>query len=273
MPVLLLLTYRPEFVPPWPDQPHVAIVSESFAREYWPEGSPIGRSVTGGGMDNFWSERTFAQVVGVVGDVRYRSLGQEPVPTVYFPYTQRPFRVQYGATLVAEAASGDPGSLAAPMRSVISTLEPDVPLRISTLDEVVGNSVGARRFTMLLLTGFSVLALILAVVGIYGVVSYTVARRTREMGIRVALGARPGTVLSLVMRSSMRMVAVGLVLGIGATLATAEVIQGLLYEVAPLDPVAIVAATATLAGAALVATWVPARRGTRVDPMQTMRAE
>jgi len=126
---------------------------------------------------------------------------------------------------------------------------------------------------MLLLTGFSLIALALALVGIYGVVSYSVAQRTREMGIRLALGADPGGVRSLVVRGSMRMVALGLVLGVLGSLAVGRLMQGMLYNVAPSDPVAILVGTVLLAGAALVASWVPARLGTNVDPMRTMRAD
>jgi ABC-type antimicrobial peptide transport system permease subunit len=126
---------------------------------------------------------------------------------------------------------------------------------------------------MLLLTGFSIVALVLAVVGIYGVVSYSVARRTREMGIRVALGADPGAVLGLVMRSSMAMVGVGLAIGVVGAVLAGRVMRGLLYGIDALDPLALSGGVVVLAASALVATWMPARRGTRVDPMVTMRAE
>lgn len=255
------------------DQPHVAIVSESFAREVWPNESPLGRQVTGGGMDNFWRERTFAEVVGVVGDVRFRELGFDPGPTVFFPYTQRPFRIRFGATVLVEASSGDPTAVAGSLRSTLQRLDGDIPISLSTQRELIAESVAPREFTMMLLLGFSLVALCLAVVGIYGVVSYSVARRTREMGIRLALGADPGAVLRLVMRSAMRMVIGGLIVGIAASLGAGRVIQGMLYEVQPSDPLAIVAGVLVLAGAALVASWVPARAGTRVDPMLTMRAE
>jgi predicted permease len=270
VPLLAGRTFEPGDTP---DQPHVAIVSASFAGEYWPGQDPIGRLVTGGGMDSFYQDRRFARVVGVVGDVRFRSLGEPPVPTVYFPYTQRPSRIRYSATLVVEAAAGAPTLLAPAIRSTIQGLEPDVPIRLAAYDELVGDSVAARRFTMLLLTGFSFVALVLAVVGIYGVVSYSVARRTREMGIRVALGADPGAVLGLVMRSSMAMVGVGLAIGVVGAVLAGRVMRGLLYGIGALDPLALLGGVVVLAASALVATWMPARRGTRVDPMVTMRAE
>lgn len=256
-----------------PDQPHVAIVNEAFVREHWPGESALGHTVTGGGMDNFYEDRPFAEIVGVVGDVRYRSLADEARPTVYFPATQRPFRTMYSANLVVESATGDPGAILQAVRSTLQRQDPDIPLRFTAMSDVVGRSLTERRFTMLLLSGFSLVALVLAIVGIYGVVSYSVARRTREMGIRLALGAEPGNVLRLVVSASMRTVVVGLVVGIVGTIVAGRVLRGFLYGVGPLDPAAILAGVVTLGGAAFLASWLPARRGTRVDPMLTMRAE
>jgi predicted permease len=256
-----------------PDRPHVAIVNEAFAREYWPGERPVGRSVTGGGMDTFWQSRTFAEVVGVVGDARFESLGEEPTPTVFFPYSQRPSRLVFGGTLLVESANGDAGAVGPLLRETIQRRDSDVPISLTTQEAIVAGSVAPREFTMLLLAGFSLVALLLAVVGIYGVVSYSVAQRTREMGIRLALGADPGGVLGLVMRGSMRMVLFGLVVGVAGALLTGRVMQGMLYGIAPTDPIAIVSGVLILGGAALVASWVPARLGTRVDPMVTMRSE
>lgn len=255
------------------ESPHVAIVSESFAQEYWPGEDPIGRSVTGGGMDNFWEDGRFAEVVGVVGDVRFRDLTGEPGPTVYFPYTQRPFRIQYGAFVVAEAEGGDPLTIGPALREAIEQLDSDVPVELSTQREIIGESMASRQFVMMLLGGFSLLAFVLAVVGIYGVVSYSVATRTREMGIRLALGADRTGVVRLVVRSAMGMVLTGLVVGTVVALFSARVIEGMLYGVAPRDPLTLVGSVALLGLAGLVASWIPARLGTRVDPLVTMRAE
>jgi ABC-type antimicrobial peptide transport system permease subunit len=224
-------------------------------------------------MDNFYLERTFAEVVGVVGDVRFRQLGSPPIPVVYFPYTQRPQRIQFAATVLVEAADGDPESVVQSLRSIVQRLEPDVPLRPVSQASLVGDSVAAREFTMMLLTGFSLVALALAVVGIYGVVSYSVARRTREMGIRLALGADPSTVLRMVMGASLRMVTGGLVLGTIGALLVGRLMRGLLYGVAPTDPVAVLAGVVLLGSAAALASWLPARVSTRVDPLVAMRAE
>lgn len=256
-----------------PDAPHVVIVSQAFADEYWPGEDPIGHSLTGGGMDNFWQQGRFAEVVGVVGDVRFTTLAGPPGALVYFPYSQRPFRIQYGATMVVEAADEDPGAAAPTLRSTLERLDPDIPITVSTQRELIGSSTASREFVMMLLTGFSLLALTLAVVGIYGVVSYSVATRTREMGIRLALGADRSRVVRLVVRSAMGMVVAGLVVGgIGAFYA-GRLLQGMLYQVEPGDPVTIAAGIALLGLAGLAASWVPALLGTRVDPMVTMRAE
>ncbi len=256
-----------------PDDAHVAIVSEGFARETWPGEDPIGKQVTGGGMDNFWEERRFAEVVGVVGDVRVRDVAAEPYPTVYFPYTQRPFRIQFGAQIVAEASAGDAATAAGPLRETIQRVDPDVPVRIVLQSEVVDDALASRRFMMMLLGGFSIVGLLLAGVGIYGVVAYSVARRTREMGIRVALGADPSSVGRMVMGGSMRLVVGGIVVGLAGALLASRLLTSLLYQVEPGDPVTLAAVSAVLVGTALLASWIPARAGTRTDPMVTMRAE
>ncbi len=256
-----------------PEGVHVAVVSQSFADQYWPGEDPIGKTVTGGGMDDLYEERPFSEVVGVVGDVRYRSLDREPVPTVYFHYLQRPFRAQYSAYVLVESEGEDPGMLTAPLRANLQRLDPDVPPRIEPLRETVRASVGSERFTVLLLGGFAVLALILAGAGIYGVVSYQVAQRTREMGIRLALGGAPAAVRRMVVGQSLSVVGVGLALGIVGVLAGGRVVRALLYGIEPSDPLSLVGSALLLGGAAWLASWIPAARGTRVDPMITMRAE
>ena len=255
------------------DDAHVAIVSASFAEQNWPDENPLGKQVTGGGMDNFWEERRFAEVVGVVGDVRVLDVAEEAYPTVYFPYTQRPFLIQFGAQIVAEAEADEVAALAPVLRSTIQDIDSDVPLRIVLQQEIVDDALASRRFLMLLLGGFSLIGWMLAGVGIYGVVAYSVARRTREMGIRVALGAEPGAVMGMVVRSSMRLVAGGIVVGIGGAIFTTRLLRGLLYEVRPGDPLTLGGVTLLLVATALLASWLPARAGTRIDPIVTMRAE
>jgi putative ABC transport system permease protein len=255
-----------------PDAVHVAIVNETFAAQNWPGEDPIGKQVTGGGMDNFWEERRFAEVVGVVGDTRIRDVAEVAYPTVYFPYTQRPFRIQYGSRVVVEAES-DVASAPAVLRSTIEAMDSDVPVRIVMQQQVVDDAMASRRFLMLLLGGFSLVGWMLAGIGIYGVVAYSVARRTREMGIRVALGAEPSSVGRMIVRSSMRLVGGGVVVGVVGAVLTSRLLSGFLYEVQPGDPLTVAGVTILLVGTALLSSWLPARAGTRADPMVTMRAE
>lgn len=256
-----------------PESGHVAIVSQSFAETVWPDQDPIGRQVSGGGMDNFYRDRTFARVVGVVGDVRYRGLDIESLPTVYFSHAQRPFRLQWGASVVVESSLGDAGGVMAGLRETIRRVDPDVPLRLATMRSQVLESIAERAFVLMLFGAFALIALVLATVGIYGVVSYSVARRTREMGIRIALGADTDSVLGMIVGASMRMVVVGLAVGLIAALGLTRLLVGMLYGVNPADPLTLVTVLVALAGTAALASWVPARAGTRVDPMVTMRAE
>jgi predicted lysophospholipase L1 biosynthesis ABC-type transport system permease subunit len=205
--------------------------------------------------------------------VRYRTLTREAEPTVYWSYRQRPFRIQYGATLLVESGNGDPALVASGMRSEIRAADPDLAVRLDYLSDLVTASVAERRFVLLVLGGFALLGLVLAAVGIYGVVSYAVARRTREMGIRLALGAAPGDVRRLVLGGGLRPVGLGLVVGVVAALGLTRVMQGMLYEIRPTDPLTFGAVVALLLATGWIATLVPALRSTRVDPMITMRAE
>jgi len=254
----------------------VAIVSESFAEQNRPGENPLGKQVTGGGMDNFYTEQRFARVVGVVGDALFRDLGREKYPTVYFPYTQRPFRIRFGAGLVVETASGDPAGIVPDLNSLALEADPEIPLSVRTYPSIISVSLTERRFIMMILAGFSLTALVLSAVGIFGVVSYVVALRTREMGIRMALGADPRKLLRSVMGGALGMVAGGVLVGlvgmVGAFLVT-RTIRTSLYQVSPLDPLAVFGAALLLVGTAVLATWLPARSVTRVDPMISMRAE
>jgi hypothetical protein len=212
-------------------------------------------------------------LVGVVGDVRLQALGQEAIPAVYFPYTQRPYRVAYGTGVVVEARNGDAATLSNTVHTILQRLDPDVPLQFRTLDAQVRDSVADRRFVMLILGGFSLTALLLAAVGIYGVVSHTVAQRTREMGIRMALGADGKSVRLLVMGGALRMVLFGLAGGVLGSLVLSRTMSSLLYEVSPWDPTTLVLVVLALLATALLASWIPARSGTRVDPVRSMRVE
>lgn len=252
--------------------PHVVVVNAAFAEAAWPGEDPIGKQMTGGGMDDFWDQERYARVIGVVGNVRQRDLTADPRPTFYFPYRQRPFRT-WSMTIVARPARGDAPALGPVLRDMVRNIDADVPLNLATIESRISTSLTPRRFTMLILAFFAVAALVLACVGIWGVVAYAVARRTREIGIRMALGADASAVQRLVQTGYLGAAAVGAAIGLALSLALTGVLRSLLYEVQPTDPVTLAAVTATLAGAAWLASYFPARRSTRVSPMETMRQE
>ncbi|MEQ9568551.1 MAG: ABC transporter permease [Longimicrobiales bacterium] len=257
-----------------PDATHAIVVSQSFVDRWWPDVDPIGRQVSGGGMDNYWNADppVFGTVVGVVGDVRWRDLTSDADPTVYWNYAQRPARIAYGTALLLEA-EGEPGPLAGPFRIAVGEADSDIAVEVRFLRDQVAGSVAERRFMLMVLGGFAGLALLLAAVGIYGVVSYTVARRTREMGIRLALGAEPSDVRGIVLRGALGMVVVGLAAGLVGSVALSRVLEAFLYDVSSTDPVTFAVVPAVLLCTAVAATWIPALRSTRVDPIETMRAE
>jgi len=255
------------------DGAHVVVVSQAFADQAWPGEDPLGRQVSGGGMDSFWEERPFATVIGVVSDVRYRSLARDPDAVAYFPPAQRPSRLRYEANVVVRGPSAESGAAMSALRRTLNRVDPDVPPRLQTMDSRVSGSLAERRFTLYVLGGFALVALTLATVGIYGVVSYSVARRTREIGIRLALGAEPAAVRRQVQASAMTMVGVGVVVGVIVAILSTRLLASLLFGVTPTDPVTLAAVAVVLLGAAWLGVALPARRSTRIDPLTTMRAD
>ncbi len=251
---------------------HVVVVSEAFAREAWPGEDAIGKQMTGGGMDNYWDQDKWATVIGVVGDIRQTDLTAAPVPVAYFPYTQRPFRT-WSMTITARPGRGDAASLGSAIREVVRRVDSDVPVTFRTIESRIADSLVPRRFTMLILALFAASALALACVGIWGVVAYAVARRTREIGIRMALGADAGSVRRLVQRGYLRAATIGAAAGLALALALTRLLQSLLYEVRPTDPVTLAAVIALLAAAAWLASWMPARRTAAISPVETMKIE
>jgi putative ABC transport system permease protein len=206
----------------------------------------------------------------VVGDVRHRGLDVDTRPEMFFPHTQTPSRQM---TLVVRAA-GDPEALAAPLRERVRSIDQDQPVgNVKTMEGWLSESVASRRFSAALLGIFAAAAAALAALGLYGVVSYTVAQRTHEIGLRVALGARPRDVLRLVIGQGMALTLAGVVLGVAASLALTRVMSGLLFGVGATDPAVFVAVPLLLSTVALLACLVPARRATKVDPMVALRYE
>ena len=249
--------------------PHVAVVNEALAKQMWPGGTAMGKRIRFRGMDRH--NETWLTVVGVVRDAKQVALDAPPVPEVYVSYRQRPERA--GAMSVMVRTRLEPWSLAAVVRAAVREQGSDVPLTMATMEERVARSVADRRFVMVVLTSFGAVALLLAAVGIYGVLSYTVARRTKEIGVRVALGAQTTAVLGMVVGDSMRPVAWGALLGIAGALGVSRVLRGLVYGVGVTDPVSFGMATAVLVVVALVASWIPARRASRVDPIIAIRSD
>lgn len=249
------------------DTPHVAVVSLSFARR-WAGGGALGRHVQFGNIDG--DLRLFT-IVGIVGDVRDAGLDAEPAPVLYASHRQRP-RSAARVSIVFHA-EGDPGTVTAAARRIVRELDPEIPPRFRTVAELRAASLAGRRLTFWLLSVFAASALLLAALGIYGVASYAVARRTREVGIRMALGAQPSAVLRMVLGESSRPVAVGGALGLLAALALSRFISSLLFGVHAADPQTVALVALLLAGVALGSGFLPARRATRVDPAVALRAE
>ena len=251
----------------------VALVNEAFVHQLLSSRDPLGRMVYLEGPGN-----PGRRIVGVVGDVK-SEIAQEVPPTLFIPSAQTPVGLTqiFGGwfpTHVMVRASGDPAALAAAVRAAIHETDPRVPVgNVRTLDEVLSDSVAFHRFQMLLIAIFAGLALVLAAVGTYGVMSYLVAQRTHEIGVRVALGAERGDVLALVLRRGFALAGGGALLGLAGAAALTRLLASQLYGVRALDPLTFGAVTAVLLVVALVACWIPARRATRVDPIVALRAE
>jgi putative ABC transport system permease protein len=244
--------------------PLVAIVNRTFADRLLPGEDPVGQQVRWGRSGRV------VQIVGVVGAVRHRGLADRPRPELYVPYRQ----LQYGSMTLVVRTAGDPAAVAAALKDQVYALDPGQPLTaLATMNTLLADSVAGRRSQMLLLGAFAALALALAAVGIYGVVSHAVGQRTREIGIRIALGARAWDVLRLVLHDGLGLVSLGLGLGLAAALGLAGALDDLLFDVSPRDPLTLAAVAALLLGVALAACGLPARRASRVDPVRALRYE
>jgi putative ABC transport system permease protein len=247
-----------------PEQAKVAVVSEALARAHWPGQDPIGRRL------RLYEEDAWSTVVGVVGDVRHSGMHSAPRPHFYTPYAQSP----RGDLALAVRTTADPQALVPAVRAAVAAVDPEQPIaELRTMDQVIADSLADRRFNMLLLAAFAGMALILSSVGLYGITSYSVGQRTREMGLRMALGASPSQVLRLVFAESMGTVLLGLVPGVLGALAFGRLLSGLLYGIPPADPLTFGGCVAVLTLVALIASLMPGLRATRVDPMVTLRAE
>jgi len=245
---------------------NVAIVNDALARTVFPLQDPIGRQITNFGPDNLT-----LQIVGVVGNVRHVGLDAAPRPELY----QLLGQAQWPSMFIAiRSATSDPASLTSAAQKVVWSVDKDVPLAsIRTMQEVIANSVQRRRFSMLLLAIFAAAAMLLAAIGLYGVVSYSVAQRTREIGVRLALGAHRPAVLKLIVKQGMKLVLIGMAGGFALSLGLTRLIAGMLFGITATDPLTFVAVNALLIAVALLACYIPARRAAKVDPMVALRYE
>jgi putative ABC transport system permease protein len=250
------------------DAPHVALISQSLANEKWPNHDAIGRTIEFGNMDG---DPRLLTVAGVVGDVRDQSLEAPPEPTIYVNYRQRPRST--GAFTIFLRAPRNSDAVFTAARTILRGLDPEIPPRFSTLANVYSASLGARRFSLTLGGIFACAALLLALAGIYGVTSYSVVQRTREIGVRIALGATKAEVLGMILRQAAITGLAGVAIGIAASFAVTRWMQSQLFEVSATDPVTISAVALLLIFVLLLACWIPARRATRVDPMVALRYE
>jgi len=243
--------------------PAVGVINRSLADQFWNEGDPVGQRVSLDGG------QSWVTIVGVVGDVREQTLDSAPVGAIYLPQAQS----FWAGTLVLRTPF-DPMGVALQVKEAVHAIDPEQPVdRFETIEESRYASMASPRLTTLLLGIFAVLALVIAATGVSGVIAYAVSQRTQEIGIRMALGARRAQVLAMVLRQGLGMVALGLAAGIAAAFAAGRFLSGFLFETSPSDPVTFAAVLLVLVVAALIASFLPARRAASIDPTHALRSE
>ena len=259
--------------------PWTLIINEAMAKKYWPNENPVGATVMiGKGLAPEMEDR-LREVVGVVADVHEQGIDQESPPVLYVPIGQEPNgMVAMGNRVLpsswAVRTTGDPALLARAVQQEVLSIDPDLPLaRVLTMDRILAKSIAGRNFNMILLGIFGGIAMLLAAIGIYGVMSYTVEQRTNEMGIRIALGASTARLLRLVMGQALTLAAIGVAIGLAASFGLTRLMSSLLYGVKPTDVATYAAGTAVLCAVAALACYIPSRRATRVDPIIALRCE
>jgi putative ABC transport system permease protein len=245
------------------DAPKVAIVDQAFVNRHFPNEDPIGRGIDiGNGTDGFY------EIVGVVSDIHQAALSEAPEPTMYVPYRQDVFSQMW----ILVRTEGDPAALSPLIRQTLQAADPSVAAALmSPLRDVITNSVGQERFSMLLLGLFALIALFLASVGLYGVVAYSVSQRTQEIGVRMAIGAQGRDVMTMIVGGGMKLTLIGVAIGIAGALALARLVSTMLYEVTPFDPISYTVTPLVLLLVAMLACYFPARRAMRIDPLRALR--
>jgi putative ABC transport system permease protein len=242
--------------------PRVLVVNQTLAHRYWPNQNPIGKRIVVGRATEG------SEVVGVLGDVRNSGLAADNRPEIYIPFAQLPWA---SMNLLVRTA-GDPHGYVAAVRRCVLAIDKDQPVtKVQSMEEVLAEGAREQRFVTTLLGGLAAIALVLAIVGIYGAVAYSVSQRTQEMGIRMALGAGRGDILRLVVRQGIGPACVGIAVGVTASLALTRLMAKMLYHVSTTDPATFAGGAVLFAAVALVASYLPARRATRVDPMVALR--
>jgi len=250
------------------DSPNVVVISESMARRYWPGEEAVGKRIA---LGRIQSPEDWIQIVGVVKDVRQFELNADPKPQMYLPYVQADFFAPRDLVVKTDI---DPIGMAATVRRAVWDIDKDQPVsNIKTMDEIAAESVARQRFSMLLLAIFASVALVLAAVGIYGVMSYSVTQRRNEIGIRMALGAQRRDVITLFLRQGGKLIAIGVLIGLAGGAAISSLLAIALVDISQFDPLAFGVAAAFMIGVALLACWLPARRATKVDPLIALRCE
>jgi putative ABC transport system permease protein len=250
------------------DAPHVALISQSAANDRWPGQDPIGQSIEFGNMDG---DLRLLTIVGVVGDVRDHSLEADSRPTVYVDYRQRPLGARRFTVVLR--TSGRPDAVFTAARSILHDIDPHIPPRFRTLSQVYSESLDARRFSLTLVAIFSAVAFLLALAGIYGVISYSVAQRTREIGVRMALGASTREVLAMILKQGALTGGIGIFFGLLGALAITRWLQSQLFEISPTDPATLAIVSLVLLLVSLAACAIPGRRASRIDPVIALRCE